>query len=47
MDDFEVRQVFSIVKDRVNEIKKDQDWKQKIAQEWNDAAEEEGDKKSK
>ena len=47
MDDFEVRQVFSIVKDRVNEIKKDQDWKEKIAQEWNDAAEEEGDIKSK
>jgi len=48
MDDFEVRQVFSIVKDRVNEIKQDQDWKEKIAKEWNDAAnEEENDKKSK
>lgn len=40
--------MFSIVKDRVNEIKKDQDWKEKIAKEWNDAAnEEENDQKSK
>lgn len=38
MEDFEIRQVFSIIKDRVNEIKKDQDWKEKIAQEWNDTA---------
>jgi len=36
------------VKDRVNEIKQDQDWKEKIAKEWNDAAnEEENDRKSK
>jgi len=36
------------VKDRVNEIKQDQDWKEKIAKEWNDAAnEEEKDRKSK
>lgn len=41
--------MFSIVKDRVNEIKQDQDWKEKIAKEWNDAAEEDeqNDKKSK
>jgi len=38
MDDFEIRQVFSIIKDRVQEIKQDQDWKQKIADEWNEAA---------
>ena len=38
MDDFEIRQVFSIIKDRVNEIKQDQDWKQNIADEWNQAA---------
>lgn len=37
MEDFEVRQVFSIIKDRVNEIKQDQDWKEKIAEEWNQA----------
>ena len=41
MDDFEVRQAFAIVKDRINEIKKDEDWKEKIAQEWNQAANEE------
>lgn len=38
MDDFEVRQAIAIIKDRVNEIKKDEDWKAKIAQEWNEAA---------
>ena len=40
MEDFEIRQVFSIIKDRVNEIKKDQDWKQQIAEEWNNAPQE-------
>jgi hypothetical protein len=39
MEDFEIRQVFSIIKDRVKEIKKDQDWKENIANEWNQAAE--------
>ena len=39
MEDFEVRQALAIIKDRVNEIKKDSDWKEKIAQEWNEAAE--------
>lgn len=38
MDDFEVRQALAIIKDRVNEIKKDADWKQNIAKEWNEAA---------
>lgn len=38
MNDFEIRQVFSIIKDRVNEIKQDQDWKEKVAKEWNEAA---------
>lgn len=37
MDDFEVRQALAIIKDRVNEIKKDEDWKTKIVKEWNDA----------
>lgn len=38
MEDFEVRQALAIIKDRVLEIKKDNDWKEKIAKEWNDAA---------
>ena len=42
MEDFEVRQALAIIKDRVKEIKKDDDWKQKIAKEWNDAADEPG-----
>lgn len=40
MDDFEVRQALAIIKDRVQEIKKDEDWKANIAKEWNEAAEE-------
>ena len=39
MDDFEVRQALAIIKDRVNEMKKDTDWKAKMAQEWNEANE--------
>ena len=39
MDDFEVRQALAIIKDRISEIKKDEDWKQNIAKEWNQAAE--------
>jgi hypothetical protein len=38
MDDFEVRQALAIIKDRVLEIKKDSDWKNKMAEEWNQAA---------
>ncbi len=41
MDDFEVRQALAIIKDRVNEIKKDEDWKANIAQEWNEAGQDE------
>ena len=37
MDDFEVRQALAIIKDRVLEIKKDEDWKANIAKEWNEA----------
>ena len=37
MEDYEVRQALAIIKDRVNEIKKDEDWKQKMADEWNAA----------
>jgi hypothetical protein len=38
IDDFEVRNALAIIKDRINEIKKDEDWKTKIANEWNEAA---------
>ena len=41
MDDYEVRQALAIIKDRVNEVTKQQDWKEKIAEEWNQAAEQE------
>jgi hypothetical protein len=44
MEDFEIRQVFSIIKDRVHEIKKDQDWKEKVADEWNNNANSAGTK---
>jgi len=37
MDDYEVREALAIIKDRVKEIKQDQDWKEKITKEWNDA----------
>ena len=35
MEDYEVRQALAIIKDRVNEMKQDNDWKEKIAEEWN------------
>lgn len=38
MEDFEIRQAFAIIQDRVKEIKQDQDWKEKIAEEWNQTA---------
>ena len=38
MEDYEVRQALAIIKDRVNEIKKDEDWKTNIAKQWNEAA---------
>lgn len=37
MEDFEVRQALALIKDRVKDIKKDEQWKQNIAKEWNDA----------
>lgn len=37
MEDFEVRQALAVIKDRVNEIKQQPDWKQKMADEWNQA----------
>lgn len=41
MEDFEVRQALAVIKDRVNEIKQEPDWKQKMADEWNQANQEE------
>lgn len=41
MEDYEVRQALAIIKQRVNEIKEDGDWKQNIADEWNEAAKQE------
>lgn len=35
MEDFEVRQALAVIKERVNAIKNEPDWKQKIADEWN------------
>lgn len=39
MEDVEVRQALAIIKDRVNNMKKDNDWKEKITDEWNQANE--------
>ena len=37
MEDYEVRAALAVIKDRVKEITKDVDWKQKMADEWNQA----------
>lgn len=37
MEDLEVRQALAVIKERVNEMKKDIDWKEKMANEWNAA----------
>lgn len=37
MEDYEVRQALAIIKDRVNELTREPDWKQQIANEWNEA----------
>ena len=39
MEDFEVRQAFEVIRERVTEIKADQDWKKNIADEWNKTVE--------
>ena len=41
MEDFEVRQALAVIKERVNEITQDNDWKEKLADEWNRANEQE------
>ena len=43
MEDYEVRQALAIIKDRVNEIKQDDDWKMKMADEWNNAQDEQSE----
>lgn len=35
MEDFEVRQALAVIKERVAAIKQEPDWKQKMADEWN------------
>lgn len=40
MDDFEVRQALAIIKDRVKEIRQDDDWKVNIAKQWNEEIQE-------
>lgn len=39
MEDFEVREALAVIQNRVNEIVKDGDWKEKMADEWNRADE--------
>jgi hypothetical protein len=39
MEDYEVRQALAIIKDRVREMTKEEDWKEKMADEWNKATE--------
>jgi len=39
MEDFEVRQALAVIKERVNEITQEDDWKEKLADEWNRANE--------
>jgi hypothetical protein len=41
MEDYEVRQALAVIKDRVNEIKQNDDWKENIAKEWNEATDKE------
>ena len=38
IEDMEVRQALAIIRERVDEIKKDDEWKRKIADEWNEVA---------
>ncbi len=39
MEDYEVRQGLAIIKDRVNEITRQPDWKEQMTQEYNEANE--------
>ena len=46
MEDFEVRQALAVIKERVDNIKQEPDWKQKMADEWNQATNEEAAKQA-
>jgi len=35
MEDYEVRQALAIIKDRVNELAQEPNWKEQMAEEWN------------
>jgi hypothetical protein len=37
MEDYEVRQALAIIKERVDEMRQDKDWKKNMADEWNEA----------
>ena len=39
MEDLEVRQALALIRERVGEIKQDNEWREKIAEEWNQADE--------
>jgi hypothetical protein len=42
MKDADVRTALAVIKERVNNITKDQDWKQKMSDEWNAAETDDG-----
>ena len=46
MEDYEVRQALGIIKDRVKELTQEDDWKEKMAEEWNKANEQEAQAKA-
>ena len=41
MEDYEIRQALAIIKDRVNEITQAPNWKEQMAEEWNQANQQE------
>ncbi len=41
IEDVEVQQALGIIQERVQEIKKDEEWRKNIAEKWNEAVEEE------
>lgn len=43
MEDYEVRQAIAIIKDRVNELTQEPNWKEQITDEWNQANEAEAE----
>ena len=43
MEDYEIRQALAIIKDRVHEITQAPNWKEQMAEEWNQANQQEED----